>query len=139
MLNFKMRLYPTAAQEKRLEEVLDVNPFLYNYFVKRGFKDRNDMNYALTEMKEQYPILKNHYGKMLQMVSTKVAAANSALNSLKKKGRKSGKAGLRLLETGECRSFVYNQKGYRIEQLGEGNKHLLHLSKLGSIEIRVHR
>ena len=33
MLNFKMRLYPTNEQAKRLEETLEINRIVYNYFV----------------------------------------------------------------------------------------------------------
>lgn len=132
-----MRLFPTAEQEKHLEETLEINRIVYNYFVLNRFRSRNDMNYALTELKEQQPILRKYHSKMLQMISTKVAGALSALEQLKKKGCKTGE--LHLLKHGECRSFVYNQFGFRIEQLPEGDRSLLHLSKIGSIEIRVHR
>jgi putative transposase len=137
LLNFRMRLYPTREQEKRLEEVCEINRIMYNYFLLNKFRNRNDMNYALTELKEQQPILRNYHSKMLQTVSTKVAGALSAIDESKKKGHDAGN--LQLLKPGECNSFAYNQSGYRVERLPEGNKHLLHLSKLGSIEIRVHR
>jgi putative transposase len=143
MLNFKMRLYPTKDQEKRLEEVLEINRIIYNYFVLNKFKSRNDMNYALTELKEQQPLLRKYHSKMLQMVSTKVSAAWSALEELKKRGHQSGNGKLQLLQPRKCNSFVYNQTGYKVEQLlpseGGRSKSLLHLSKIGSIEIRVHR
>jgi putative transposase len=134
-----MRLYPTEDQKRRLEEVLEINRIVYNYFVlSNNCKNRNDMNYALTELKEQQPILNKYHSKMLQMVSTKVAGAQSALEELKKKGYKTGN--LQLLQSGECSSFVYNQTGYKVEKLPEANnKSLLHLSKIGSIEIRVRR
>jgi putative transposase len=136
-----MRLYPTQDQEKRLEEVLEINRIVYNYFVlSNNFRSRNDMNYALTELKEQQPILRKYHSKMLQMVSTKVDAARSALEELKKRGYQSSNGKLQLLQPGECNSFVYNQTGYKVEQLPEGNnKSILHLSKIGKIEIRVHR
>jgi putative transposase len=138
MLNFKMRLYPTVDQERRLEDTLEANRLVYNYFVLNKFRNRNDMNYALTELKEQQPILRKHHSKMLQMVSTKMAGALSAVSELKKRGYHTGE--LHLLKPGECDSFTYNQSGYRIEQLPDGdNRCLLHLSKIGSIEIRVHR
>ena len=139
LLNFKMRLYTTRDQEKRLEDTLEVNRIVYNYFLLNKFKSRNDMNYALTELKEQQPILRNYHSKMLQMVSTKVAGALSALEELKKRGQPAGKGMLQLLKPDECNSFTYNQSGYRVQQLPEGNRSLLHLSKIGSIEIRVHR
>jgi len=131
MLNYKFRLYPTKEQEKRLVDTLEVNRIVYNYFVLNNFKSRNDMNYALTELKEQQPALQKYHSKMLQMISTKVAGAWSALEELNKKGYKTGK--LQLLEEDECNSFTYNQSGFHIENSK------LHLSKIGRIEIRLHR
>ena len=138
MLNFKMRLYPTKEQERRIEETCEVNRIVYNYFVLNKFRSRNDMNYALTELKEQQPVLRKYHSKMLQMISTKVAGALSALDELKKRGHAAGNGKLQLLKPGECNSFVYNQTGYRIETCGDG-KALLWLAKLGHIEIRIHR
>ena len=137
MLNFKMRLYPTAEQERRIEETCEVNRIVYNYFVLNKFRSRNDMNYALTELKEQQPVLRKYHSKMLQMISTKVAGALSALDELKKRGHAAGNGELQLLKPGECNSFVYNQTGYRIETCGDG-KALLWLAKMGHIEIRIH-
>jgi putative transposase len=146
MLNYKFRLYPTREQKRRLVDVLEINRIVYNYFVANAFQSRNDMNYALTELKEQQPILSKYHSKMLQMISTKVAGSQSALDELKKRGHKAGNGKLQFLKPGECNSFVYNQTGFRIvvvveQQLPEGNnnRHLLHLSKIGRIEIRVHR
>lgn len=138
MLNFKMRLYPTKEQEKRLEETCEVNRIVYNYFVLNKFRGRNDMNYALTELKEQQPVLRNYHSKMLQMISTKVAGALSAVEELKKRGHAAGNGELQLLKLGECNSFVYNQTGYRIETCTD-DRMLLRLAKIGHIEIRVHR
>jgi putative transposase len=125
-------------QERRLEETCEVNRIVYNYFVLNKFRSRNDMNCALTELKEQQPVLRKYHSKMLQMISTKVAGALSALDELKKRGHQAGNGKLQLLKQGECNSFVYNQTGYRIETCGDG-KALLWLAKIGHIEIRVHR
>jgi len=138
VLNFKMRLYPTAEQERHLEETCEVNRIVYNYFVLNKFRNRNDMNYALTELKEQQPALRKYHSKMLQMISTKVAGALSALEELKKRGHAAGNGELQLLKPGECNSFAYNQTGYRIETC-TGDRTLLRLAKIGHIEIRVHR
>lgn len=140
MLNFKMRLYPTKEQERHLEETCEVNRLVYNYFVSNKFRSRNDMNYALTELKEQQPILRKYHSKMLQMISTKVAGALSALDELKKRGYQAGNGKLQLLKQGECNSFVYNQSGYSVEgNYDRDGKCMLHLTKIGHIEIRVHR
>lgn len=131
MLNYKFRLYPTEEQEKRLVDVLEVNRVVYNYFVLNNFKGRNDMNYALTELKEQQPELRKYHSKMLQMVSTKVAGIRAVLEEKKNRGYKIGKP--QLMEEGECNSFVYNQSGFQIDS------NRLYLSKIGRIEIRLHR
>ena len=116
MLNYKFRLYPTIEQEELLVEVIEINRVVYNYFISNNFKSRNEMNYALTELKEQQPILRNYHSKMLQMVSTKVAAAWAALEELKIRGGESGKGKLQFLREGKCNSFTYNQSGCKIEQ-----------------------
>jgi putative transposase len=133
-----MRLYPTKEQESRLLGILEVNRIVYNYFVSNNFKDRNDMNYALTELKDQQPILRNYHSKMLQMVSTKIAGAWEGMKVKKARGYRVGDK-LDFVKSDECNSFIYNQTGFRIERLPECDKHLLHLSKIGSIELRVHR
>ncbi len=89
------------------------------------------MQFALTELKEQEPWLYNYHSKMLQMVVHKVDAARKTLSSLKMNGYKVGR--LHYLTHEECNSFTYNQSGFRIEN-GK-----LHLSKIGSIKIVLHR
>lgn len=80
------------------------------------------MNYALTELKEQHPWLRNYYGKMLQMVSKQIATA-----------RKTAKGKLSYRLSDKFNSFTYNQWGFRIE----GTE--LWLSKIGRIKIVLHR
>ena len=55
MLTYKFRLSPTIAQEKKFLNTLEACRYVYNYFVRNGYgyMTRNDMNYALTELKEQ--------------------------------------------------------------------------------------
>ena len=118
--------------------MIEINRIVYNYFISNNFKSRNEMNYALTELKEQQPILRNYHSKMLQMVSTKIAGAWAALEELKKKGHEAGSGKLRYLKQGESYSFTYNQSGFKVEQCEDG-KSLLWLAKLGHIEIRIHR
>jgi putative transposase len=93
------------------------------------------MNYILTELKQSEPWLYNYYSKMLQMVSTQLESAEKSLIELNKKGHKIGK--LRFARYNEFRTFTYNQSGYNLET--HGDKILLHLSKIGYIEIRKHR
>lgn len=133
--SYKYRLYPTREQETRLEETLDGCRWVYNYFVDNGLSSEYDMNYALTELKEQEPWLYNYHSKMLQMVSKQVAASTKALSVLKKNGYKIGR--LHYLAHDKYNSFTYNQSGFRLEKHGQTD--LLWISKIGCIEIRLSR
>jgi putative transposase len=120
VLNYRFRLYPTKEQELALEQTLDGCRWVYNYFLSMSKMSEFDMNYALTELKEQHPWLRNYHSKMLQMVGKQMAAARKAA-----KGRLSYRY--------DFTAFTYNQTGFRIE-----NDRLL-LSKIGSIRIVLHR
>ena len=138
MRNYKFRLYPTAQQEYKLNNNLNVCKWVYNKFVEQAqnnFLTRNDMNYILTELKQQEPWLYNYHSKMLQMASTQLESAEKSLIKRSKKGHKTGK--LRFARYGEYRTFTYNQSGYKFEQYDKQD--YLHLSKIGYIEIRKHR
>ncbi|MGH9999548.1 MAG: RNA-guided endonuclease InsQ/TnpB family protein, partial [Nitrosopumilaceae archaeon] len=138
MLTYKLRLYPTVEQEKKLQNNLAVCRWVYNRFVemaKNNFVTRNELNYFLTELKQQEPWLYNYHSKMLQMISTQLEGAQKALVELNKKGHKTGS--IRFSMYNEYRTFTYNQSGYKIEQ--HGNTDLLWLSKIGYVEIRKHR
>jgi len=130
MRSYKFRLYPTVQQEERLVEALDGCRWVYNYFYKNSMPIY-DMQFALTEIKEQHPWLYNYHSKMLQMVVHKIDTARKALSILGRNGHKIGR--LHYLMHEKCNSFTYNQSGFRIE----GNQ--LWLSKIGSIKIRLHR
>ncbi len=133
MLTYKFRLYPTIAQEKKLLSTLEACRYVYNYFVRTGYMTRNDMNYALTELKEQRPWLNNYHSKMLQMVSTQVAGARKALKELKKKGYQVGK--LKFRKHDEHNTCIYNQSGFDID----ASDSTLYLSTIGRIKIKIHR
>ncbi len=121
MLNFKFRLYPTREQELVLEQTLDGCRWVYNYFYDKNMSEY-DMNYAITELKEQHPWLRNYHSKMLQMVAKQVAAA-----------RKTAIGKLSYRKNGHFNAFTYNQSGFRLES------DRLKLSKIGSIRIVLHR
>ncbi len=82
MITYKFRLYPTQRQERVLDSTLEACRYVYNHMVRNDYKTRNDMNYALTELKEQKCWLYDYNSKMLQMVSTQVAGARKAFPSL---------------------------------------------------------
>ena len=128
--NYRFRLYPTALQEQQLVEVLDGCRWVYNYFLDKNMSVY-DMQFALTELKEEESFLRNYHSKMLQMVVHRIDAANNALKALRQNGHRVGR--LHYLTDGEYNSFTYNQSGFKIE----GSK--IYLSKIGSIEIVLHR
>jgi putative transposase len=123
LLNYKFRLYPTKEQELALEQTLDGCRWVYNYFLSIPKMSEYDMNYALTELKEQHPWLRNYHSKMLQMVCKQVSAARKVAK---------GKLTYRYNFT----TFTYNPTGFRIEN------DRLSLSKFdgsGKIRIVLHR
>lgn len=136
MRSYKFRLYPNHAMEQKLVETLDGCRWLYNYFLTIRATSEYDLNYTLTDLKEWQPWLYNYHSKMLQMVAKRVAANMSSLKTLQKNGHKAGK--LHYLMHHEYNSFTYNQSGFRIERRSSGTN-LLWLSKIGYIEIRLHR
>jgi len=136
--NYKFRLYPNDLQEKKLQNNLAVCRWVYNKFVeytKNGFVSRNDCNYYLIELKQQEPWLYDYHSKMLQTVSAQIDGSHKTLMGLNKKGYKTG--GLKFCRYRDYRTFTYNQSGFKLER--QGNTDLLHLSKIGHIEIRRHR
>jgi putative transposase len=136
--NYKFRVYPTKQQEKKLENNLDVCRWLYNHYVKNvknRLFSRNDMNYMLTELKQSEPWLYNYHAKMLQMVSTQISSAKKSMMVKNKNVHKVGE--LKPIRYGQYKTFTYNQSGYEITK--HGNTDLLWLSKIGCIEIRIHR
>jgi transposase len=102
--NYKFRLYPSALQEQQLIETLDGCRWVYNYFLDNGFESEYDMNYALTELEEQTPFLRNYHSKMLQMIAKKIVTANKALKALRKNGHKVGR--LKYLHSEDYNSFT---------------------------------
>jgi putative transposase len=122
VLNYKFRLYPTSEQELVLEQTLDGCRWVYNYFLTLPPMSEYDMNYVLTELKEQHPWLRNYHSKMLQMVCKQVSAA-----------RKVATGKLKYRKDDDYNSFTYNQTGFRIDS------RVLALSKIDEMEIVLHR
>lgn len=120
--NYKFRLYPTALQERPLVETLDGCRWVYNYFLTLPPMSEYDMNYALTELKEQHPWLRNYHSKMLQMVCKQVAAS-----------RKVATGKLKYRKDDDYNAFTYNQTGFRIDN------GVLTMSKIGEFQVVLHR
>ncbi len=136
--NYKFRLYPNDSQQAKLQNNLAVCRWVYNKFVEltqNGFISRNDCNYYLTELKQQESWLYQYHSKMLQAVSAQIDGAQKAIIELNKKVYHTGNLGF--CRYHDYRTFTYNQTGFKLEQ--HDNTALLHLSKIGYIEIRLHR
>ncbi|MFI5416855.1 MAG: RNA-guided endonuclease InsQ/TnpB family protein [Nitrososphaerales archaeon] len=131
---YKFRLCPNVEQSKKLQNNLDVCKWVYNKMIeysKNKSVSRNDLNYFLTELKEQESWLYSYHSKMLQMISTKIDGALKALERLRKNGKKTGN--LKFIKYGKCRTFTYNQSGFKIENS------FLYLSRIGKTKIIQHR
>ncbi len=135
MITYKFRLYPTEQQERVLNNTLEACRYVYNYMIRNDYKTRNDMNYALTELKEQKSWLYDYNSKMLQMVSTQVAGARKALRELKKKGYYHQTGTLHFKKFGEFNTCIFNQSGFDIDALNN----ILYLDRIGRIKIKIHR
>lgn len=135
MRNYKFRLYPNSVIEARLGAALESSRWLYNYFLNRNLRSKEDMQFALTDLKEDEQWLKLYHSKMLQMIPHQIDCARKSLIAKKKRGCDVGQ--LQYAKRDEWNTFVYNQSGFKIER--HGNSDLLWLSKIGWMEIRLHR
>ncbi|HKU49094.1 MAG TPA: transposase, partial [Nitrososphaera sp.] len=134
---YTFRLYPNHQQEFKLVDTIRANCAVYNELlplVRKGVFSRNELNYALTELKEEQQWLRAYHSKMLQMISTRLAASVKSLNEKKKRGYMVGE--IHHSPSEQFSSFTYNQSGFKIEKHGDTN--LLWLSKIGYMEIRLH-
>lgn len=72
---------------------------------------------------------------MLQMIQHQIDSASRSLIEKKKKRYVVGQ--LKYASKDEWNTFVYNQSGFKIDK--RGNTNLLWLSKIGWMEIRLHK
>lgn len=132
---FKFRLYPSHNQQEKLFSTLGACRWTYNQMVSKirteGRQSMQDLNYFLTDLKEQNPWLFQHHSKMLQMVSTQVSGAQKGLEEMRRNGHHTGE--LKFARFSEYNTFTYNQSGFKIEN------GYLHLSKIDKIKIIQHR
>ncbi|MBU4266236.1 MAG: transposase [Candidatus Altiarchaeales archaeon] len=134
--NYCFRLYPSKAQEMEMLEVLDSCRKLYNHFLGKWKESgkvppKYDLQARIPYLVRQWPELENVHSKTRQYVLWQLYSNLKGLKGLKAKGRKVGR--LRFKKYGRMKSFVYNQSGFKLVD----NK--LHLSKIGSIPIKLHR
>jgi len=138
LLSYRFRLYPSRRTEEVLFRQLGLCRWLYNRLLgelnkakAEGRKlSQKDTQALIVKLKTEKPELEQVYSKVLQMVNYQLWSNIRGLSALKKNGRKVGK----LRFKGRWfKTLNYNQSGFRLE----GKK--LHLSKVGVINIKLHR
>lgn len=139
-ITYKFRLYPNKKQEEKLlwtlEKCRETYNFLLSELQQQKVINRGQIQGIIPDMKICDPELKDVYSKTLQYECYRLFSNLRALSNLKKNGKKIG--GLRFKGEGWFKTFTYNQSGFKIIKT---DKRLdrLHLSKIGSIPIRIHR
>jgi putative transposase len=137
---YKYRLYPNREQEQKLLWTMQQCRFVYNMMLEKvqsqDKPDRYTLQNSLPLLKEQHPLLKGVYSKVLQYEVYRLFSNLKALSQSKKRGRSVGR--LRFKSISGFKTLHFNQSGFKIL---ETNKRLdcLHLSKIGDIPMRMHR
>lgn len=135
MLSYHFRIYPSKAVQQRFAEQLKICRWLYNRLLEEINKankvSKRQTQALIAKLKEEKPVLKLVYSKVLQMVNYQIWSNIKALAELKKKGKKVGK--LRYKGKGRFKSMNFNQSGFKLV----GKKLLL--SKVGEVQIKLHR
>ncbi|MDE1861241.1 MAG: transposase [Candidatus Micrarchaeota archaeon] len=140
MLSYKFPIYPNKEHKARLESALEMCRFTYNKLLEELQKqdkiDRRKIQHKILELKEQNPDLDKVYSKTLQYECYRLFSNLSALNGLRRKGRKVGH--LRFKGRDWFKSMTYNQSGFEFEKKTD-KRGIIHLSKIGSIKIKTRR
>jgi len=138
---FRYRIYPTRAQETRMEQTLEECRWVYNQtlaFRRDDWKERGesktyyDTSKLLLEWKQSRPSLSIVYSQVLQDVQRRVDKAFKGFFRRVKNGEKPGYP--RFKGKGRYRSLTYPQFGFGLTEEGK-----LHLAKIGDIKIVLHR
>jgi len=138
---FRYRIYPTRAQETRMEQTLEECRWVYNQtlaFRRDAWKERGesktyyDTSKLLLEWKQSRPSLSIVYSQVLQDVQRRVDKAFKGFFRRVKNGEKPGYP--RFKGKGRYRSLTYPQFGFGLTEEGK-----LHLAKIGDIKIVLHR
>jgi len=140
MFAFKFRLYPSKKQEALLLMSFDLCRFTYNKLLEKlnASKkiNRGKIQHSIVKLKKEFPELNNVYSKTLQYECYRLFSNLKSLTQLKRKGHKVGK--LRFKGRDWFKTIQYNQSGFKLKQT-HNRFGKLHLSKIGSIDIRSHR
>ena len=137
---YKFRLYPSKKQEENLLWTLDKCRYVYNTLLgllnEQDVIDKQQLQGDGTDLRRLDPDLQKVYSKVLQYENYRLFSNLRSLSRLKKNGKKVGR--LRFKGKGWFKTFTYNQSGFKIIRTGK-RCHILHLSKIGDIPIRIHR
>jgi len=140
MFAYKFRLYPSKKQETLLFMHFDLCRFTYNKLLEKLNNskkiNRGKIQHSIVELKKEFPELDVVYSKTLQYECYRLFSNLRSLVQLKRNGRKVGK--LRFKGRDWFKTIHYNQSGFKFEQKTT-RYGKLHLSKIGSIDIRNHR
>ena len=134
MISYKFKLYPNKEQRDKLELSLEICRQTYNHLLSElsnGFTKIELANYLL-DLKVCNPEMNNIYSKSLQVENDNLFRNLKGLGNSKANGNKVGR--LRFKGKGWKKTFFYNQSGFKLL-----NNKKLHLSKIGDINIKVHR
>jgi putative transposase len=138
--NFKYRLYPTKAQERKLELTLDLCRELYNAALEErrsAYKmcgvslNYYDQQNQLPAIKEVRSDLCQVFSQVLQDVLRRIDKGFKAFFARCKRGEIPGFP--RFQGKGRYASFTYPQAGWSL------HNDKLTLSKIGTIKVRLHR
>lgn len=138
--SYRYRIFPTKAQRTHLNQTLETCRQVYNSTLglrKNAWEqERKSLTYYDTKRmipiwKAEHPELENVYSQVLQNVTERVDLAFKAFFRRVKAGEKNGYP--RFKGFGRYDSFTYTQSGFGL------NDGKLHLSKIGSIKIKLHR
>lgn len=141
-LTYKYRIYPTKKQETVLNAQLETCRFLYNQLLetrKNAWEKEKksvscyDSIKQIPKLKETYPQLTSVYSQCLQNVAIRVDLAYQGFFRRLKTGDKPGYP--RFRGKGRYFSICYPQYGNGCEL----NKNKLSLSKVGDVEVILHR
>jgi putative transposase len=142
MLSYRFRLYPSKRIQETLNDHIELCRWLYNKLLaevntarQQGREVGKNTTQALivTLKQAEKPELRTVYSKALQMVNYQLWSALRGLSALKHQGKKVGR--LRYKGQGRFRALTYNQSGFTVDL----ERHILRLSKVGELPIRVHR
>ncbi len=137
---FRYRLYPSKTRTKALEDLLELCRLAHNSLLdhcKQQYKEKGkipsqyDLNNLLIIIKRLRPEFSRIHSQVLQNISKRIKDGYTNFYARRNAGLKAGLP--RFKKCGRYKSITYPQSGFKVEECR------LHLSKIGDINIRLHR